>query len=1539
LKFFRHEEYESIYSQRLFSRWHDMSWIRRHPVRVAVYLLLAAGGLTAFVLARGVIAGREDALLTRVARWEPLRGWVARQGIAGYAVEAVHVGPGGAGCGLCVEITGGTLSLVDPGAARLRAESAQLCSALTASARGFQVGAGSDPRMVWGASAAASAAGARVDELHLGADLLVAGEVAATLRPIGAKLARVRILPGGDGALAEVREASAGPVALSGNVLRIEKAQAAGVQALVEQGADGNWNALSAAVQFGAAGQKLLAMADATLAEAARVLSRVRALLLWAVVLACAGIFVLKLLLSRRPQGIVLRVASAALPVALCLALYGLFGGGTNVASFAIWSLAAVATMGAVLEIVWYRHAEEWHQRIEPLVFDLLAPLWILPPLVAQGYPLALPRSVPRPTEVQITSGEARDITARAKVMLCERRVETLTRVWEASTQQARVTLDPGTLGIRGVDVQRAQARGETGSVALADLDRLAYLPPSWRRTPAVAFCVNATLGAGRKIPEECDSGERAVRLSAGAAVDPGQRSAKLTATVRAPQAALRVRGSGDLTGATIEELRTLPGSRFGIGDASGRISWAQAIESQIRLARLAGDAAQWNVAAGIVELGLSAPRSCAAGKVELQAQAGDLSLSGRGFDLRAAETKTSLLRAADGGLTSETGLRGIRVMARRDGEAMPWLVADAGSVDVGLRGRLSPGWIPRGFDGEATLAVFRKSREPAVRFSAPFRVAADFWRGEVSLPSQVVTLEQKVSARFPVIPMRISMNGRLESLGSPARARAETRVEIPKLDISQAPIEAELKELEARAVIQTPGPPARITYSSGWSRVTLPKAPGAIQLDEVAKLDAASEGSAEKLPSWEAFSADLRSLGKWARQTTPRVPAELLFRFAGESPAAAGAPALTLETKPGVAIRVDRLGGAIRTLSLPDLQLAKAEVDSNATGIRTSQGAGDLEFAARSTVSDEAIDLKISEPLGATLRSQPERVEFALHRELDLGPLLGRLDPFLRAANIDLEGITLGGRVGRLRTTANFGQAELKGFTLETTVEPGRWASLDIARMLHAEPRFLRALEVSGKAPLTLRITAPAGVFPRVELATDAPAVELSVNGGAQHTSLSAVGLGRLTLLQKGPGEPRPVLDQASRAASGFRRQLSNALDVFAPNAPAVERVRWRADVGGATRPVLAMRQDGLEIALRSRVSRLEWQRGGRASNATANVGLAAYLGLRDGHLIADLVAPVEATLALSGQAPSRWNFRAPVLLVMDEHLEPAPAGSAELWNSGYYERLWDGYSPRHATAPFAWIDRKELAVGGISLEQVTFPASPFRMAVGYGGPLEVHAPVSARLLFGRVEALSQARLTWAGRAVSVDSRTRATLRGLQAGAVGIGAGRAPFLDDMLEGQVDVRAEGLLVDSKFLPQLLTNPAEVAELDKISMSLDFHSTGPRPGVMQFETQANLRLSNALLNAIGGQIQMHTPMQALRYRDLAFRFQVTRGEVQTAPLLVDLKGVEFPNVTPVQIDSVIRVHWGRERAGFGGTAPRLRGLLSFLQRTLGAPARN
>src|ERR1035441_9695096 len=78
-------------------------WIRRHPVRCAVYVLLTVGVVWGALTARGILRGERNPLLTRVARSAWLRGWVEREFRVRYSIEAVSVFPK---CGFEVEVRG-----------------------------------------------------------------------------------------------------------------------------------------------------------------------------------------------------------------------------------------------------------------------------------------------------------------------------------------------------------------------------------------------------------------------------------------------------------------------------------------------------------------------------------------------------------------------------------------------------------------------------------------------------------------------------------------------------------------------------------------------------------------------------------------------------------------------------------------------------------------------------------------------------------------------------------------------------------------------------------------------------------------------------------------------------------------------------------------------------------------------------------------------------------------------------------------------------------------------------------------------------------------------------------------------------------------------------------------------------------------------------------------------------------------------------------------------------------------------------------------
>ncbi|HWB95864.1 MAG TPA: hypothetical protein VG672_04155, partial [Bryobacteraceae bacterium] len=513
-------------------------------------------------------------------------------------------------------------------------------------------------------------------------------------------------------------------------------------------------------------------------------------------------------------------------------------------------------------------------------------------------------------------------------------------------------------------------------------------------------------------------------------------------------------------------------------------------------------------------------------------------------------------------------------------------------------------------------------------------------------------------------------------------------------------------------------------------------------------------------------------------------------------------------------------------------------------------------------------------------------------------------------------------------------------GFDFRASLGPGTLAHLDFARMLSpVSPRFLRTLDLSQSAPLEIRAVAPPASFPRVDLQFQSPAVAVDLNQGAQRASLAAGAAASLTLVDRGTARSLPVLDRLVVAAGGFRRHVNGALDAFAGEAEPLESVRWKADFGGTGKPVLSLQGDGLELALRSRIDRLAWLAGGRESSAAVSTSLEARLSLHGGHLIVDADTPVRASVALNGRPASTWDFRLPLLLALDEHLQPAAQGSGDLWDAAYYESLWRGYRPRHAITTGAWIDRGELLLGNLSFQEIVFPTAPFRLAAGYGEALELHVPLSARLLFGRSDALFQARLNWLPKAVAVDTRARLAFENVQAGGVGLAhaPGRVAFLEDTLDGSIQTRTDHLIVDSRFLPRFLADASSVTELDKIGVRLEVHSARDGlPGVLQAATDLNVHLYSDLLNSLAQQLRLEAPPRAIRYRRMGLHLQIADGEVATRPVLLDLEGVEIPGLSPIA-PAQIRVHWGKERGGFAGSPLRFRNLLGFLQRSLGPPA--
>ena len=84
----------------------------------------------------------------------------------------------------------------------------------------------------------------------------------------------------------------------------------------------------------------------------------------------------------------------------------------------------------------------------------------------------------------------------------------------------------------------------------------------------------------------------------------------------------------------------------------------------------------------------------------------------------------------------------------------------------------------------------------------------------------------------------------------------------------------------------------------------------------------------------------------------------------------------------------------------------------------------------------------------------------------------------------------------------------------------------------------------------------------------------------------------------------------------------------------------------------------------------------------------------------------------------------------------------------------------------------------------------------------------------------------------------------------------------------------------------------------------------------------------MLRIITQALDLKFPPRALFYKSLALDFRVKDGIVDTAPVLLTLRGVDAPGVSGL-LDSDIRVHWGRRR----GEPSRLRDLIYTVQRAI------
>ncbi|MGD0666469.1 MAG: hypothetical protein ABSB23_02835 [Bryobacteraceae bacterium] len=910
-----------------------LAWIRQHPVRCAIYALVAAGAVWAGVTARGILRGERNALLTRIARAPVLRDWVDREFHVRYSVDAVALIPQ---CGFEIDVRGVSVELA--GVASGGLDEAKVCVSGTGELHGIRVG---DKVVVLQAAQfdwPKSISGSGFSWSDRDGEMVSAGTFTVSPSDVSGSLQNLRVLT-----IANVDSTSAALEPLAGSAITVKSAAARGITLDIDPA-----TIAPASARLQAAANALQAMGVAALPLPAQWSATARKLLVRLLIGAATFLFVMKVLLTRAPASITWRIAAIMAPFALfpLLALTNSWLAiviAAPVVAIALWALA-------------YRHAEYWHQRWEPAAVDVPTVLLALLLLVLMNWPVIATPQIPAINQVTVAQVNVQDIAATVHQPACDASGVIQVAVPQAAVTNLRVALDGSSL--KSIDMQRASANGTVQTAALDDLQHMRFLPPAWKKTPLVAFCAAVTLrnSGPSDLPNvACPAGVKAPAVIARAAVDYTGQQARFAADWNGAPAPVAVSGSANLEGAQVDDLHIKPGAPVRIANVSARVAWEKWITAS---AQIEGIEASGATVDRLV-LNARTPLPCTTGPTSVAADLGKTrySFGGNTVQLDGATFAFARPDSSSIAATVHTG----RLSLSGPVEAS---IPESG---FRLEGTTSHESIPR------TLIAQAAFTSGAVGLSNPIRLSANLWNGDFQLPHQSLTISQQITSRIPqAIALELHASGGVASLASPVEASARAQVRIPQLIPDAGPTSVELNDLRVDGAWDAAAGFAPAHISSGWNIMKLAGFPSGFQLNQVSTLHLSTRGEALEAPKFEV-----------PQITIPSIPHEIRFRLQGTL------QTITISLDSGEQLTLDNIETRNLAASLPDFKLASLDVDTSA---QVKRGHALFPFSGHTHLTDASVDTVLTAPLGAELSLEPQALHFALNGPLDTGKLLNEV-------------------------------------------------------------------------------------------------------------------------------------------------------------------------------------------------------------------------------------------------------------------------------------------------------------------------------------------------------------------------------------------------------------------------------------------------------------------------------------------------------------------------------------------------------------------
>jgi hypothetical protein len=907
-----------------------LAWIRRHPVRCAVYALFVASAVWAGLTARGILNGERNALLTRIAQAPLLRDWVDREFHIRYSIDAVALAPK---CGFEIDVRGVTVDLA--GAASGGVDDAKVCVSGSGELHGIRVG----DRLVTVQTVQfdwpKSISGSGVSWSDRDGEMVSAGAFTVSPNDVSGSLQNLRVLT-----IATVDSASAALAPLAAPAVTVKNAAARGINVDVDPA-----TIALAPARLQAAANALQTMGAAALPLPAQWSATARKLTIELLIGAAILLLVMKALLTRAPVSIAWRLAAILAPFA-AFPLLALTNSWLTIViaapliAIALWALA-------------YRHAAFWHQRWEPAAVDAAAVLLALLLLVLQNWPVIATPQIPAINQVIVSQLDVQNIAATVHQPACGASGVVHVTVPQAGVANLRVGLNGSAL--ESIDIQRASANGKVQTAALDDLQSIRFLPPAWKKTPPVAFCAAVTLrnSGPAELPDAvCPARTKDPTVIARAAVDYTGQQARFAAEWNGAPAPLAVAGSANLKGAQVDDLHTKPGASVHIGKASARLAWTQWITAT---ARVEGVEASGATVDQIV-LNARTPMPCTAGPTSVAAEVGKTRYSFGGNTVQLSGATFAFARP-DSGNISATVHTGRLSLSGPVEASIP-------ESEFRLDGTTSRESIPRTLTAQANFTT------AAVGVSAPIRLTANLWNGDWAIPHQSLTVRQQITSRIPPgVALELQASGGVASVTPTLEANARAQVRIPQLVPDAGPTSIELNDLRVDGTWDAATGLAPANISSGWNTVKVSSFPAGFQFNEVSTLQLSTRGEVLEALKFE-----------FPQIAVPSIPQQTRFRLQGTP------QSITVSLDGGEQLTLDDIETRNLSASLTELKLASLDMDTSA---RVNRAHAVFPFSAHTHLTDTAIDTVLAAPLGAELSVAPQALHFALNRPLDTGELL----------------------------------------------------------------------------------------------------------------------------------------------------------------------------------------------------------------------------------------------------------------------------------------------------------------------------------------------------------------------------------------------------------------------------------------------------------------------------------------------------------------------------------------------------------------------